>query len=99
MDRNLEFNPNVDKREVLLTGFNGRQHDHSLHSITSGPDGKWYFNSGNCGAIFTDNSGKTFRMNSNYRGGAGEKYFYTLLTNLKEPKKVTMVKYGLPASV
>ncbi len=86
VDRNLEFNPKVDKREVLLTGFNGRQHDHSLHSITSGPDGKWYFNSGNCGAIFTDNSGKTFRMNSNYRGGASEKYFYTPTHELKGAK-------------
>ena len=77
INRDLKFDPKVDKKEVLLTGFNGRQHDHSLHSVTSGPDGKWYFNSGNCGAIFTDNSGKTFRMNTNYRGGASEKYFYT----------------------
>ena len=77
VNRDLRFDPSIDKKEVLLTGFNGRQHDHSLHSITSGPDGKWYFNSGNCGAIFTDNSGKTFRMNTNYRGGASEKYFYT----------------------
>jgi len=61
INRDLKFDPKVDKKEVLLTGFNGRQHDHSLHSVTSGPDGKWYFNSGNCGAIFTDNSGKTFR--------------------------------------
>ena len=86
VDRNLQFDPSVDKKEVLLTGFNGRQHDHSLHSVTSGPDGKWYFNSGNCGAIFTDNSGKTFRMNTNYRGGASEKYFYTPTNKLKGAK-------------
>ncbi len=83
VDRNLKFDPKIDRKEVLLTGFNGRQHDHSLHSVTSGPDGKWYFNSGNCGAIFTDNSGKTFRMNTNYRGGASEKYFYTPTHELK----------------
>ena len=86
VNRNLRFDPRVDKREVLLTGFNGRQHDHSLHSVTSGPDGKWYFNSGNCGAIFTDNSGMTFRMNTNYRGGASEKYFYTPTHELKGAK-------------
>ncbi|MEK9773832.1 MAG: PVC-type heme-binding CxxCH protein, partial [Opitutae bacterium] len=86
VDRNLQFDPSLDKKEVLLTGFNGRQHDHSLHSVTSGPDGKWYFNSGNCGAIFTDNSGKTFRMNTNYRGGASEKYFYTPTNELKGAK-------------
>ena len=86
VDRNLQFDPSVDKKEVLLTGFNGRQHDHSLHSVTSGPDGKWYFNSGNCGAIFTDNSGKTFRMNTNYRGGASDEYFYTPTNELKGAK-------------
>ncbi len=60
------FDPAVDKREVLLTGFGGRQHDHSLHSVTTGPDGQWYFNQGNTGAEFTDKSGKTFRMGSPY---------------------------------
>ena len=77
VNRNLVFDEGIDKREVLLTGFNGRQHDHSLHSLSAGPDGKWYFNAGNCGAIFTDKSDKTFRMNTNYRGGAKEEYFYT----------------------
>ena len=47
VDRNLKFDPAVDKREVLLTGFQGVNHDHSLHSVTVGPDGKWVFNSGN----------------------------------------------------
>ncbi|MFT4515683.1 MAG: putative membrane-bound dehydrogenase-like protein [Planctomycetota bacterium] len=76
VDRNLKFDPKVDKREVLLTGFQGRNHDHSLHSITAGPDGKWYWNSGNCGAVFTDKSGKTFRITSSYndpKGVAGQK--------------------------
>lgn len=71
VDRNLKFDPKVDKKEVFLTGFNAKQHDHSLHSVTAGPDGKWYFNNGNCGAIFTDKSGKTFNMNGVYRGGGG----------------------------
>jgi putative membrane-bound dehydrogenase-like protein len=60
------FDPASDKREVLLTGFNGRQHDHSLHSVTAGPDGLLYWNQGNTGAQFTDHSGKTFRMGSPY---------------------------------
>ncbi len=62
-----KFDPAVDKREVLLTGFGGRQHDHSLHSVTAGPDGLWYWNQGNTGAEFTDHSGKTFRMGSPYQ--------------------------------
>src|SRR5688572_25064852 len=38
VDRNLRFDPAVDKREVLLTGFQGINHDHSLHSVTIGPE-------------------------------------------------------------
>ncbi len=72
VNRDLKFDPKVDKREVLLSGFNAGQHDHSLHSLTAGPDGKWYFNNGNCGAIFKDRSGKTFNMNGVYRGGGGK---------------------------
>ncbi|MEM1440794.1 MAG: PVC-type heme-binding CxxCH protein [Verrucomicrobiota bacterium] len=67
VDRDLKFDPEKDKREVLLTGFNGQNHDHSLHSVTVGPDGKWYFNQGNCGAKFTDKSGKTFSIFGSYR--------------------------------
>ena len=69
VDRNLRFDPAVDKREVLLTGFHGKNHDHSLHSVTVGPDGKWVFNSGNTGGMFTDRSGKTFRVFGAYRDG------------------------------
>jgi putative membrane-bound dehydrogenase-like protein len=67
VDRNQRFDPTVDKREVLLTGFQGINHDHSLHSVTFGPDGKWLFNGGNTGAMFTDKSGKTFRIFGSYR--------------------------------
>ncbi len=67
VDRDLKFDPEVDKREILLTGFNGQNHDHSLHSVTVGPDGKWYFNSGNCGGRFTDKSGRTFTIFGPYR--------------------------------
>ena len=64
-----KFEEGKDKREVLLTGFGGRQHDHSLHSVTAGPDGLWYWNQGNTGAKFTDKSGKTFQMGSPYMMG------------------------------
>jgi putative membrane-bound dehydrogenase-like protein len=67
VDRNLRFDPAVDTREVLLTGFQGINHDHSLHSVTVGPDGKWLFSSGNMGARFTDRSGRTFTSFSSYR--------------------------------
>ncbi len=69
VDRNLRFDPAVDKREVLLTGFQGINHDHSLHSVTVGPDGKWVLNSGNIGGNVHGQSGKTFRIFSDYRHG------------------------------
>ena len=74
VNRDLKFDPaSGDTREVLLTGFNGRNHDHSLHSLTAGPDGKWYFNQGNTCGVFTDKSGKTFRIGGGYyKSGGGE---------------------------
>src|SRR5690606_27973458 len=66
VNRDGVYHAAVDKREILLSGFYGRNHDHSLHSVTFGPDGKWYFNHGNTGAQFTDRSGRTFRVGSIY---------------------------------
>lgn len=66
VDRDLKFDPAVDKREILLTGFEQPQHDHSLHAIYAGPDGRWYFSNGNCGALFSDKSGQTFRIGGAY---------------------------------
>lgn len=72
-DGDRKFDPGVDKQEVILHGFNGRNHDHSLHSLTAGPDGLWYWNQGNTGAVFTDKSGKTFRIGSPYDPTYGRK--------------------------
>jgi putative membrane-bound dehydrogenase-like protein len=59
-----------DKREVLLTGFGGHDHDHGLHSFVAGPDGRLWFNTGNAGPhIVRDKSGWTLRSGSIYRGG------------------------------
>ena len=66
-NRDGKIEAGVDGREVLLTGFAGKQHDHSLHSVTAGPNGQWYFNQGNMGAKFTDRSGKNFYMGSPYQ--------------------------------
>jgi putative membrane-bound dehydrogenase-like protein len=59
-----------DTKEVLLTGFGGFDHDHGLHAIVAGPDGRWYFNAGNAGPhVVTDRSGWTLRAGSLYTGG------------------------------
>ena len=60
----------ADKKEVFLTGFGGFDHDHSLHSVAAGPDGNWYFNTGNAGPhVVTDKAGWTLRSGSVYTGG------------------------------
>ena len=66
VNRDGVFDPKVDKREVLHTGFMQKQHDHSLHSVFGGPDGRWYFSNGNCGAQFTDRSGHQFNIGGAY---------------------------------
>ena len=68
-DENGDDKP--DKKEILLTGFGGLDHDHSLHSVTAGADGNWYFNVGNAGPhTVTDKSGFTLRSGSIYTGGS-----------------------------
>ncbi len=59
-----------DKKEVFLTGFGGFDHDHSLHSLIVGPDGRYYFNTGNAGPHqVTDKAGWNLRSGSVYTGG------------------------------
>lgn len=48
VNRNDKFD-DEDTKEILLTGFEGLDHDHSLHSVTVGPNGQYYFNTGNAG--------------------------------------------------
>lgn len=77
VDRDLKFDPAIDTREELLSGFNGKNHDHSLHPTMGGPDGKWYFNQGNCGAQITDKDGNIFQSGGPYykKGGGTPEWF------------------------
>ena len=71
VDGDTYFDKDVDTKEVFLTGFSGLDHDHSLHSVTVGPDGYWYFNTGNGGShTVRDKSGWTLRAGSSYAGGS-----------------------------
>lgn len=61
----------ADKKEIFLTGFGGKDHDHSLHAVYAGPDGAWYFNAGNAGPhVVKDKGGWTLRSGSIYSGGS-----------------------------
>ncbi len=69
-NRDGRFDASVDKKEVFLTGFGGHDHDHGLHAVVAGPDGRWYFNVGNAGShTVTDKSGWTLRAGGWYTGG------------------------------
>ena len=70
VDGDLKFDPKKDKRENLLSGFFGNNHDHSLHAVVAGPDGKWYFNHGNTGADFTTKDGVRYRVGGPYWEGS-----------------------------
>src|SRR5262249_21517476 len=64
----------IIKKETLLTGFGGIDHDHGVHAVVYGPDGKYYFNQGNTGLDVTDRSGtRTFTQGTgaNIRPGNG----------------------------
>jgi len=58
------------EREVFLTGFGGHDHDHGVHSLVQGPDGRLYLAVGNAGPHeVRDRSGWTLRSGSLYRDG------------------------------
>jgi putative membrane-bound dehydrogenase-like protein len=50
-----------DKKEILFSGIGGEQHDHGMHAVTFGPDGKFYFNFGNSGEGIRDKNGKQLK--------------------------------------
>jgi len=47
-----------DKVEVLFSGVGQAQHDHSVHAMHFGPDGRYYFNFGNTGKALLTGDGK-----------------------------------------
>jgi putative membrane-bound dehydrogenase-like protein len=71
VDGDARFDPSIDRKEILLSGFGGFDHDHSLHTVKAGPDGDLYLTTGNAGPHkVTDKSGWTLRAGSSYRGGS-----------------------------
>jgi len=47
-----------DSKKAVLTNTGKPQHDHSVHAVVFGPDGKLYFNFGNTGKQLCDANGK-----------------------------------------
>lgn len=47
----------ADEKTVVLSGFKGVDHDHALHGVVFGPDGRLYMTVGDRGLDVTDKSG------------------------------------------
>jgi putative membrane-bound dehydrogenase-like protein len=63
----------ADRRETLLTGFGGFNHDHGVHSVVPGPDGRWYLAAGNAGPhVIEGPDGSRIDSGSIYNGGGPE---------------------------
>lgn len=60
VDRDAVFDPAVDTKETFLTGFQNKEHDHTLHAVVGSPSGQWYFSYGNCGADIATVDGRHF---------------------------------------
>jgi putative membrane-bound dehydrogenase-like protein len=48
----------ADRKEYLFTKSGRPRYDHSIHSVTFGPDGKLYWNTGNTGMAIYDSKGQ-----------------------------------------
>ena len=56
----------ADAKTVVLEGFGGVDHDHALHGLTFGPDGKIYMTNGDSGLDVTD--GRGHRLQAGKKG-------------------------------
>lgn len=66
VNRNAVFDPGIDTREEFLTGFDGGNHDHTLHAAVGAPSGEWYFSYGNKGADIHTKDGRNYKSGSYY---------------------------------
>ena len=100
----------ADKKEILLTGIEGVQHDHGVHAFVFGPDGKLYFNFGNNGTRLLDkdgnpildkatgaeinDSGKPFREGMIFRSDRDGSNIEVLAHNFRNNYEVAVDSYG-----
>jgi putative membrane-bound dehydrogenase-like protein len=90
------------KKEVLLTGWRGVDHDHGVHAIIFGPDGRYYFNSGDQGFDVTDKSGHRFASSrqSPYFAGCALRVnpdgtgFKVLAHDFRNPYELALDSFG-----
>ena len=92
----------IVSKETLLSGWAGVDHDHGLHAIVFGPDGRYYFNSGDRGFETTDRSGDTYRSSKQgpYYAATVQSVrpdgtdFRVLAHNARNPYEVALDSFG-----
>lgn len=57
-DRNSDGKADPGSKKVMFSNIGGKQHDHGIHAVHFGPDGKLYFNYGNAGRRLCDPKGR-----------------------------------------
>ena len=56
-DRDNDGKADSGSKEMMFTKIGGKQHDHGVHAMHFGPDGRLYFNYGNAGKQLCDPEG------------------------------------------
>ncbi len=93
---------NIVSKKTMLTGWGGYDHDHGLHAITFGHDGRLYFNSGDQGFNYTDENGKQWVSSQEgpYLAGTALRMnpdgtdFSVLAHNFRNPYELAMDSFG-----
>ncbi len=93
---------NILNKEVLLTGWHGVDHDHGLHSVVFGHDGRYYFNSGDLGFDVKDRIGKRWvssKQGPYYAGtvlrvNPDGSDFVVFAHNFRNPYEVALDSFG-----
>lgn len=99
----------ADHKEVLFTGMDASDHDHGIHAVIFGPDGKLYFNAGNeihqmtylDGTPVVDmagnevnDSGHPYRQGMAFRCNFDGSELETIGWNFRNPYELSVDSYG-----
>ncbi|MBI3683240.1 MAG: PQQ-dependent sugar dehydrogenase [Acidobacteria bacterium] len=95
-------NDKVVKKEVLLTGWSGTDHDHGVHAVIFGHDGRYYWDAGDQGFDVKDKEGRRWvssREGPFYAGtvlsmNPDGSDFRVLAHNFRNPYEVAMDSFG-----
>ena len=98
-----------DSKEILFQGIEGVDHDHGVHALVFGPDGRLYFNFGNNGKQLLDKNGevvmdlhgqeivangKPYREGMAFRMNMDGTNLEVLGHNFRNPYEIAIDSYG-----